>query len=136
MSDFSKTAQQAPPVDANAQSFDVQKYVDYFHGLGAASQKSIDALTALGPAPVDGGDAVVSELNNSLTAIKQTFDSTATKLSNTNPDDPSAIRDVLGSVQTELQSKQLFNLSSVGNNAELNAAAGQAPACRSLQTQG
>lgn len=133
MSDFSKAAKDAPPTDQNAQSIDVQKYVDYFNKLGTASQKSIDELKALGPAPVDGGDAAITELNTSLTSVKQTFDSTATKLAGTDASDASAVRDVLTQVQTDLKSKPLFNLSAVGSNKDLDAAVGKAPSCQSLQ---
>lgn len=109
--------------------------------LGASLRKAADGLQALitkldqlGPAPVSGGDAVVSRLKDALTKFQTGLASAATKLESVNANDPAALAAVLPEILTAVQSLSEVQdpLSTLDSNAELRAAVQKAPNCQQL----
>ncbi|MBP2326795.1 hypothetical protein JOF56_007180 [Kibdelosporangium banguiense] len=103
-------------------------------GLDKANRK----LTDVDAAGVPDGKAAVTELQKTFTQLKQTVDTTKTKLEGVDPNNPQAIGAAVQSV-----SKDLAALGNMQNpldqpalkSADMEAAAKRAPACQKIKTQ-
>lgn len=111
----------------------VETIRDYLAKVSTAAQGTLDSIKALGPPPVDGGDAIVAQLDQTFTTVKSAFDSTRAKLANVDATDHAALTAAVSDI-TNLQAGQQLGLSGINSNPELNAAAEKAPECQQLRS--
>jgi len=108
----------------------------------ARSESAIDTsladLDAAGPSPVNGGDAAIAELKSALTTIRRSFDRTRTALDKIDPTNAFEVASTLPTVFVSLAELAKIQNSTpdLRKNPALQAAAAQAPNCRSLKTSG
>ena len=107
--------------------------------LGTATtalQGSISGLDAAGPSPVSGGDQIVTSLKSTLTQFQTTFQTAKQKIDAVDTSNPASLVSALPAAVAPLQ--ELSNVpdptADLKNNAELNAAAEQAPNCQKVRS--
>jgi hypothetical protein len=103
-----------------------------------AVDESLADLDAAGPSPVTGGDAAVAELRSELTTIRRSFDRMKTALDKIDPTNAVEVASTLPTVLVSLAElvKIQYSATDLRKNPALQAAADQAPNCRSLKTSG
>jgi hypothetical protein len=109
--------------------------------LGATSdelQRSLTALDAVGPSPVDGGDAYVGRLEEALHGIRTGFDSARTQLAAVDVSDPAQLATAVPAALAPLQDLRNLPAPTEGMRAGggLGAASEQAENCRRLRSTG
>jgi len=98
---------------------------------------AIDGLAAAGPSPIAGGDEFVQKMTSTLNSAKTALDSTSQQLEGVDPNDPEALFTALGSLASAEGLGGLENpAEGFEANAELEAAAKEAPNCQQLQLTG
>lgn len=135
LSGFTRAATTSPqinPADPRAAVQELDRY------LGATSdelQRSLTALDAVGPSPVDGGDAYVSRLEEALQGIRTGFESARTQLAAVNVSDPTQLSTAVPAALAPLQELRNLPAPTEGMRAseELGAASEQAENCRQLR---
>jgi hypothetical protein len=131
---FTTVATTPPNLDQTNLGKTVQGLTAWLGDTSNAVQGSLDGLHALGKSPVEGGDEVVTKLDSTLTSIKTSFDNARSTLSNVNPNDPVAAGTALNGAVAALQGLGNLDTSSLNSNSALNAAAAQAPNCKTLNS--
>lgn len=115
----------------------VDQIKGYLTKAGDAMGSAIDGLAAAGPSPIDGGDEFVQKMTSTLNTAKTALDSTAQQLEGVDADDPESLYTALGSLTTAEGLGDLENpAAGFEANAELEAAAKEAPNCQQLQLTG
>jgi hypothetical protein len=135
---FQQTLKTAPPHtgdDPTATATSISAFLDRNE---TAIDRSLADLDAAGPSPVTGGDAAIAELKSALTTIRRSFDRTKTALDKIDPTDAVEVASTLPTVFVSLAElvKIQDSTSDLRKNPALQAAAAQAPNCRSLKTSG
>lgn len=131
---FTTVATTPPNIDQSNLGKTVQGLTAWLGDTSNAVQSSIDSLHSLGRSPVEGGDEVVTKLDSTLGSIKNSFDSARSTLAAVDPNDPVAAGTALNGAVTALQGLGNLDTSSLNSNAALNAAAAQAPNCKTLNS--
>ncbi|GAY09305.1 hypothetical protein [Pseudonocardia sp. N23] len=135
ISTFTEAVQTQPNFDASNPDAAIQGLEGYLGTASTAVQGSIESMDKLGPSPIDGGDAVVTQLKTTLTSVKSSFDQARQKLDGVDTSDPTAITGALTEALSPLQELSKLDTSGLNGNADINAAASKAANCQKLQRQ-
>ncbi|AEA22668.1 hypothetical protein ACFQ34_15220 [Pseudonocardia benzenivorans] len=133
---FTDAVKTQPNIDSSNPDKAIQGLSDYLGTASTAVQGSIDSMGKLGPSPIDGGDAVVTQLKSTLTSVKSSFDQARQQLQNVDTNDPSALTGALTDALSPLQQLSKLDTSGLNGNADINAAAAKAANCQKLQQTG
>jgi hypothetical protein len=135
---FTQAATKGPHVDPADPVATVQRTTQYVGSTSEELQRSLAALDAVGPAPVEGGDQYVARLHEALTSIRDGFESARTQLAAVDTSDPAAIAAAFPAAVAPLQ--ELRNLpdptEGLRANDALRAASEKATNCRELRSVG
>ena len=107
----------------------------YLGGILTGAQQARTQLDAVGAAPVEGGDAVVTKLRGALDTVEKTVGEARAAIDKADPRDPAGFAEALGSVQTALGDNAAPD--AIGDLVavpDLNSAASKAPKCQQLRT--
>jgi hypothetical protein len=135
---FTRAATTSPRIDPADQVAAVQEVSRYLGATAEELQRSLTALDAVGPSPVEGGDGYVERLEEALRGIRTGFESARTQLAAIDASNPAALTTAVPAAMAPLQ--ELRNLpdptEGMRANDELRAASEQAANCRELGSTG
>jgi len=127
---FQEASKKQPQIDPSSPKKALAGLRTYLDDFTAALDKAIADLKAAGPAPTPSGDAAVTALTDYLTSAKTSFAKAQSALDQASTSDPSSITSAIEPLQSlTTPPDALKNLSS---DPELDAAAAQAPNCKTL----
>jgi hypothetical protein len=132
---FTRAATTSPQINRADAVAAVQELDRYLGATSDELQHSLTALDAVGPSPVDGGDAYVSRLEEALRGIRTGFDSARTQLAAVDVSDPAQLATAVPAALAPLQGLRNVPAPTEGMRAseELAAASEQAESCRQLR---
>ncbi|MHA6628277.1 hypothetical protein ACU61A_22795 [Pseudonocardia sichuanensis] len=135
---FTRAASSGPQVDPADPVASVQGVHSYLGSTSEEVQRSLSALDAVGPSPVEGGDQYVARLQEALRSIRSGFESARTQLAAVDTSSPEALATAFPAAVAPLQELRGLPDPTEGlrENEELRTAAEQAPACRELRGTG
>jgi hypothetical protein len=135
---FQQTLKTAPTHTGDDPTATARSISAFLDRNEAAIDESLADLDAAGPSPVNGGDAAIAELKSALTTIRRSFDRTRTALDKIDPTNAFEVASTLPTVFVSLAELAKIQNSTpdLRKNPALQAAAAQAPNCRSLKTSG
>ena len=130
-----KSVPQHTDHDATATARSISAFLDRSE---TAIDQSMADLDAAGPSPIAGGDAAIAGLKSALTTIRTSFDRTKTALDHIDPTNAVEVASTLPTVLVSLAElvKIQDSTTDLRKNPALQAAAAQAPNCRSLKNSG
>jgi hypothetical protein len=127
---FQEASKKQPQIDPSSPKKALAGLRTYLNDFTAALDKAVADLEAAGPAPTPSGDAAVKALTDYLTSAKEAFAKAQASLDKASTSDPSSIMTAIQPLQSlTTPPDALKNLSS---DPELDAAAAQAPNCKTL----
>lgn len=130
--------QAVPQIDRTNTAATLQGLSGFFSTLVDALDQSTRRLSAVGPSPVQGGDAIVTRLSTALDASRTAVRNAKAAIEKVDVNDPAALSAQLPAALTPLQ--QLATLpnptANLAATPELDSAAAQAPNCRTFATAG
>lgn len=135
---FTQAATAGPQV-RSADPVTAVREVDRYLGSTAEElQRSLTALDAVEPSPVEGGDEYVARLREALRGIRAGFESARTQLAAVDVRDPQALATAVPAAVAPLQELRDLPDPTEGlrENEELRAASEQAGNCRDLRSAG
>lgn len=132
---FTVKASAQPNIDGSNPQAALQSLSDYLGTAIAAADESIAGLSSVGPSPVAGGDEIVDRATTAFTSMRTAFQDARTKLEGVDTSNPAALFAGVGQAVTPLASlpETAQSLQGLQGNAELEAAAKQAPNCQKFQ---
>ncbi|GAA0943915.1 hypothetical protein [Pseudonocardia zijingensis] len=135
---FTRAATSSPRIDRADPVAAVQELSRYLGATSEELQRSLTDLDAVGPSPVDGGDAYVGRLEEALRGIRAGFDSARTQLAAVDVSDPAQLATAVPAALAPLQELRDLPAPTEGmrENGGLSAASEQAESCRGLRTTG
>ncbi|OZM82112.1 hypothetical protein [Pseudonocardia sp. MH-G8] len=138
LSGFTRAASTGPQVDSANPAASVEGVRSYLGSTSEEVQRSLSALDAVGPSPVEGGDQYVARLEEALQSIRSGFESARAQLATVDTSNPAALATAFPTAVAPLQELQGLPDPTEGlrENDELRTAAEQAPACRDLRSTG
>jgi hypothetical protein len=138
LSGFTRAASTGPQVDPANPLASVEGVRSYLGSTSEEVQRSLSALDAVGPSPVEGGDQYVARLEEALQSIRSGFESARVQLAAVDTSNPAALATAFPTAVAPLQELQGLPDPTEGlrENDELRTAAEQAPACRDLRSTG
>jgi len=113
-----------------------KQFQEYLDEGAATMGTAIDGLQAAGPSPVEGGDAFVQQMSETLGKAKTAIESTAQELEGADPSDPDSFLTALSGLSAEGLEGLEDPEKAFTANPELEAAARQAPKCQQLNVGG
>ncbi|HEY3896254.1 MAG TPA: hypothetical protein VGL88_12890 [Pseudonocardiaceae bacterium] len=116
-----------PRADPNSRAATRQAYIAYLANARDATQRAIDQLSSLGAPPVQNGQQIIDQIRAQLVGLRDNLNSTWVQLNQADPNDASAIGQVVGAAGNVVG---LFT--TLATNSQLRAALDQAPECRNL----
>jgi hypothetical protein len=129
---FTRAATTSPRIDPADRVAAVREVSRYLGSTSEELQRSLTALDAVGPSPVDGGDEYVGRLGEALRGIRTGYESARTQLAAVDVSDPAALATAVAPLQN------LRNLpdptEGMGTSEQLRAASEQAENCRELSS--
>jgi hypothetical protein len=135
---FIRAATSSPRIDQTDRAAAVQELGRYLGSTSEELQRSLSALDAVGPSPVEGGNDYVERLREALRGIRTGFESARTQLAAVDVGDPAALATAVPAAVAPLQ--ELRNLPAptegMRANEELRTASEQAQNCRELRSTG
>jgi hypothetical protein len=135
---FTRAATEDPKVDPADPVAATQEVSRYLSVTADELQRSVSALDAVGPSPVEGGDQYVARLSEALSRIRAGFESARTQLVGIDTSNPRAFATAFPTAVAPLQ--ELRNLpdptEGLRSNEELRAASQQARSCHELREMG
>jgi hypothetical protein len=135
---FTRAATAGPGVDVADPVAATQGMSQYLGSTAEELERSLTALEAVGPSPVEGGDEYVARLSEALTGIRAGFEAARTQLDNIDTSDMKGFATAYPAAIAPLQ--ELRNLpdptEGLRSNEELRAASEQAQNCRELREMG
>jgi hypothetical protein len=135
---FTRAATTSPRIDPADPVAAVQELDRYLGATSDELQRSLTELDAVGPSPVEGGDAYVGRLEEALRGIRTGFDSARTQVTAIDVADPAQLATAIPAALAPLQ--ELRNLPAptegMRANEELRTASEQAQSCRELRSAG
>ena len=138
LSGFTRAATTGPRIDQADRVAAVQEVSRYLGSTSEELQRSLTALDAVGPSPVEGGDEYVGRLRDALRGIRTGFDSARAQLAAIDVSDPAELATAVPAAVAPLQ--ELGNLpdptEGMRTNEELRAASERAGNCRELRSTG
>jgi hypothetical protein len=138
LSGFTRAATTGPRIDQADRVAAVQELSRYLGSTSEELQRSLTALDAVGPSPVEGGDEYVDRLREALSGIRTGFDTARTQVAAIDVSNPAALATGVPAAVAPLQ--DLRNLpdptEGMRTNEELRTASEQAENCRALRTTG
>ena len=133
---FTRAATTSPRIDPADRVAAVREVSRYLGSTSEELQRSLTALDAVGPSPVEGGDEYVGRLGEALRGIRTGYESARTQLAAVDVSDPAAHATAVPAAVAPLQN--LRNLpdptEGMGTSEQLRAASEQAENCRELST--
>lgn len=135
---FTRAATTGPRVDQSDPVAAAQGVSRYLGSTSEELQRSLAALDAVGPSPVEGGDQYVARLEEALRSIRTGFESARTQLGAVDAADPEALTVAFPAAVAPLQELRDLPDPTEGlrSNDELRAASEQATNCRELRSAG
>lgn len=135
---FTQAATTGPRVDTADPADAVRGVSQYLGSTADEIGRSLTALDAVGPSPVDGGDQYVGRLRDALGRIRAGFVTARTQLAAVDAADADALATAVPAAVAPLQELRDLPDPTEGlrANDELRAAAEQAPNCRELRAVG
>ena len=135
LSGFTKAATTSPQINRADPVAAVQELDRYLGATSDELQRSLTALDAVGPSPVDGGDTYVGRLEDALRGIRSGFDAARTQLAAVNVSDPAQLATAVPAALAPLQELRNLPAPTEGMRAseELGAASERADTCRQLR---
>jgi hypothetical protein len=135
LSGFTRAATTSPQIDRADPVAAVQELDRYLGATSDELQRSLTALDAVGPSPVDGGDTYVDRLEEALRGIRSGFDAARTQLAAVNVSDPAQFATAVPAALAPLQELRNLPAPTEGMRAseELGAASERADKCRQLR---
>jgi hypothetical protein len=132
---FIKAVTDRPDVDPSDAVGAVRDVSGYLGSTTQQLQESLTALAAVGPSPVEGGDAYVARLRTALGGVLAGFEAAQTQLAAVDTSRPEAVATAVPAAVAPLQQLQNLPDPTEGLNAddEFRAAAEEAPGCRALR---
>ena len=136
LSGFTVAATKQPSVDRTNAAAAVTGVRDYLAATSDGVQQSIDALGAVGPSPVDGGDEYVRRLEDALVRIRTSFEAARSQLTNLDTSRPDVLATALPAATAPLQELRTMPSPTEGLRANdaLRAASEKAPNCEQLRS--
>jgi hypothetical protein len=133
---FTRAASSGPRIDQADPVASVQGVRSYLGATSDEVQRSLSALSAVGPSPVEGGDQYVTRLQEALQRIRSGFESARSQLATIDTSDRGALATAFPAAVAPLQELRDLPDPTAGlrENEELRTAAEQAAACRELRT--
>lgn len=131
---FVEVVSKAPPSDDTDPVAASQARSDYLGAAAAAAEKAIADLDAVGTSSLAGGNDLVTRLKTAFTQVKAVFAEAKAQLDSA-PDTPQGKAEAINASGATLASlSSLPNpTTDLENNAELNAAAENAPNCQRMK---
>jgi hypothetical protein len=127
---FQQASKKQPQIDPSSPKKALAGLRTYLDEFTVALDKAVADLEAAGPAPTPSGDAAVTALTDYLTSAKKSFVKAQDALDQADTNDPQSILTAMEPLQSlATPPDALRNLSS---DPELDAAAAQAPNCKTL----
>ena len=138
LSGFTRAATTSPRIDRADPVAAVQELDRYLGATSDELQRSLTELGAVGPSPVDGGDAYVGRLEEALRGIRSGFDSARTQLAAVDVSNPQELATAIPAALAPLGDLRNLPSPTEGMRAteELGAASEQAENCRQLRSTG
>lgn len=131
---FVKTVTTQPQISQSDPAAAVKAFSDYLGTSITAIDESQASLDAVGPAPVAGGEAIVTRLKDTLITVKTSFSKSKGIIDKVDPNDVRQLSTALPEALAPLQ-----DLSTLKNPLEdlkidptLDAAANKAPNCQTI----
>ncbi|MGP4018303.1 hypothetical protein [Saccharopolyspora sp. 5N708] len=133
VSGFSATQQQLPGVDRTNTSTMKKTVIERIGAAERAADDTVRGLQGLGPSPIDGADVVNTGFQQGFTQVRDILHTAGGQAQQVDPTDQQRFQAGMTAVQQELQKSGQLNLQDkLEQNEELNAAAHQAPECKSF----
>ncbi|MBA2310452.1 MAG: hypothetical protein H0W01_14445 [Pseudonocardiales bacterium] len=105
----------------------------YLSKILASLDSGLSALDAAGPSPIDGGEALVTKVQTTITKLRSDLAAQKTRLDAVDPNDPVALGTLFIEIGTTLQKfSQDDPTTALRTNAKLRDAASQSSNCRKL----
>lgn len=125
-----------PPIDPTDTDAAVRGLSDYLGTLTDTTDTSLSQLEDAGPSPVDGGDEVVERLSGALTIFRDKFATAKADVDAVDTSNQAEVLEALPAAIAPLEELATFPNPTEGlqSSPELDAAAAEAPNCRSLPT--
>lgn len=134
--EFTEAATAQPDLNSSDPQALIDGLTAYLGSVETAVSGAISTLDEAGPAPVDGGEEITTELRSTLDQVLTGFQSARTALDGVDASDPAAAAEALPAALAPLQELAALNpTEELDANAELNAAVEQAANCQTLRTQ-
>ncbi|GEL18255.1 hypothetical protein [Pseudonocardia asaccharolytica] len=131
---FNDAATATPNLQFSDPAAAVQSLSGYLESTGTAVQGTLDSLDAVGPSPIEGGDAAVEQLQSLLTGVKQAFDTTRTTLGSVDTSSPETLTATLPAALAPMEDlrRLVEGTAALEVSPEFRAAAEQASNCRKM----
>jgi hypothetical protein len=135
---FTRAATTSPQLDPADRVAAVQEVGRYLGATSEQLQRSLTALDAVGPSPVEGGDGYVERLGEALRGIRSGFESARTQLAAVDVSNSAELATAVPAAMAPLQNLQNLPDPTEGMraNEELRTASEQAENCRELRSTG
>ncbi len=127
---FQQASKKQPQIDPSSPKKALASLRTYLGDFTAALDKAIADLQAAGPAPTPSGDAAVKALTGYLTSAKAAFAKAQSSLDKASTSDPQSIMSAIQPLQSLTTPPDA--LKNLASDPELDAAAAQAPNCKTL----
>lgn len=133
---FTAAATAQPRTDPGDPAATVEGLRRYLGATAEELQRSLAALDALGPSPVEGGDQYVTRLRVALRGIQDGYRAASTQLAALDTTDPHTLRTAYPAAVAPLRELEDLPDPTTGlrTSDELRTAIAQAPGCRGLRT--
>lgn len=133
---FTDAATRQPDLTSEDPQVLIDGLVTYLGSVETAVAGAITTLDQAGPAPVDGGAEITTELRGTLDQVLTGFRSARTALEGVDASDPAAAAQALPAALAPLQELTALDpAAELDASPELNAAVEQAANCQALQAQ-
>jgi|GEM_PF-1887697 len=135
---FVATASTDPEIDPTDTEAAIESLSEYLGDAVSSLDGALSGMDAAGASPVEGGDEIVDRLGEALTTFRDSFANAKVDVDAVDSSDPQQLLEALPAAVAPLQELSSFPDPTVDlrNNAELDAAAQQAPSCRELSGNG